>query len=68
MSQELNEVRTVLQGEGRSASDAKLVKRCLDGVEKSARALSNGRTIVETLAPVWSGLKQSWPAFLALFN
>ncbi|KFB74688.1 DUF4062 domain-containing protein [Candidatus Accumulibacter cognatus] len=68
MVQELNEVRTVLQGEGRSESDAKLVKRCLDGVEKSAKALSNGRTIVETLAPVWSGLKQSWPAFLALFN
>ena len=68
MAQELDEVRTVLQGEGRSASDAKLVKRCLDGVEKSASALSNGRTIVETLAPVWAGLKQSWPAFLALFN
>jgi len=68
MSQELNEARAVLQGEGRSASDAKLIKRCLDGVEKSAKALTNGRTIVETLAPVWSGLKQSWPAFLALFN
>ncbi|MCM8611922.1 DUF4062 domain-containing protein [Accumulibacter sp.] len=68
MEQELDEVRTVLQGEGRSASDAKLVKRCLDGVETSARALSNGRAIVETLAPVWAGLKQSWPAFLALFN
>lgn len=68
MALELDEVRTVLQGEGRSASDAKLVKRCLDGVEKSASALSNGRTIVETLAPVWAGLKQSWPAFLALFT
>ena len=68
MAQELDEVRTVLQGEGRSVSDAKLVKRCLDGVENSARALSNGRTIIETLAPVWAGLKQSWPAFLALFN
>lgn len=68
MAQELDEVRTVLQGEGRSVSDAKLVKRCLDAVENSASALSNGRTIVETLAPVWAGLKQSWPAFLALFN
>jgi len=68
MAQELNDARTVLQREGRSVSDAQVVKRCLDGVEKSAKALSNGRTIVETLAPVWAGLKQSWPAFLALFN
>jgi hypothetical protein len=68
MAQELDKVRTVLQADGRSASDAKLVKRCLDGVEKTASALSNGRTIVETLAPVWAGLRQSWPAFLALFN
>ncbi len=68
MSQELNEARAVLQCEGRSASDAKLIKRCLDGVEKSAKALTNGRTIVEALAPVWAGLQHSWPAFLALFH
>ena len=68
MAQEVNEVRTVLQGEGRSASDAKLVKRCLEGVETSAKALRNGQAIIESLPPVWTGLKHSWPAFLALFN
>lgn len=30
---------------------AKLVKRCLDGLKQGAEAVENGSTIVESLAP-----------------
>lgn len=66
MEGDLSEIREVLKTEDRSKPNAKLVKRCLDGLKDAAGAVKNGSTIVETLTPVWEGLKNSWPDFAAL--
>ena len=49
-------------------SDAKLVKRCLEGLKQGAEAVENGEKIIEKVTPVWDGLKSAWPAFLALIS
>lgn len=48
--------------------DAKLVKRCLEGLKQGAEAVENGEKIIEKVTPVWDGLKSAWPAFLALIS
>lgn len=48
--------------------DAKLVKRCLEGLKQGAAAVENGEKIIEKVTPVWDGLKSAWPAFLALIS
>jgi hypothetical protein len=48
--------------------DAKLVKRCLEGLKQGAEAAENGEKIIEKVTPVWDGLKSAWPAFLALIS
>jgi hypothetical protein len=68
MEGDLSEIREVLKTEDRSKPNARLVKRCLDGLKDAAGAVKNGSAIVATLAPVWEGLKNSWPDFSALIN
>ena len=63
---DLQEVRDVIAKGKPEDGHVKLVKRCLEGIKQGAEALENGDTILEKLAPVWTGLKAAWPAFLAL--
>lgn len=49
-------------------SQAKFVKRCLDGLKQGAEAVENGSTIVEKLAPAAMALAAAWPAFVGLFS
>ena len=63
---DLQEVREAIAKGKPEDGHAKLVKRCLEGIKQGAEALENGETILEKLAPVWTGLKAAWPAFLAL--
>jgi hypothetical protein len=48
--------------------EAKLVKRCLEGLKQGAEAVENGEKIIGKVTPVWDGLKSAWPAFLALIS
>lgn len=65
---DLKEVSTAIATGKPVDADAKLVKRCLEGLKQGAEAVDNGGKIVERLAPVWDGLKAAWPAFLALMS
>ncbi len=44
---------------------AKLVKRCLDGLKQGAEAVENGSTIVEKLAPAAMALAAAWPGIVS---
>lgn len=61
MSSQLSEVREVLQSEARSTDDGHRVKSCLDGLEKTAKAVTNAQAVHKALAPIWEGAKYYWP-------
>ena len=65
---DLKEVSSVVETGKPADADAKLVKRCLEGLKQGAEAVDNGGKIIERLAPLWDGLKAAWPAFLALMS
>ena len=65
---DLNDVSTAVETGKPSDGDAKLVKRCLEGLKQGAEAVENGGKIIEKLEPVWNGLKAAWPAFLTLIS
>lgn len=65
---DLKEVSAVVETGKPSEGDARLVKRCLEGLKQGAEAVENGGKIVEKISPVWDGLKAAWPAFLALIS
>ena len=65
---QLETIRDKATREPRSDADASVVKQCLDGLEKGAKAVTNGSTIIEKLTPFAEGLARHWPALAALLG
>ena len=61
MSSELNKLRELLQSGARAAEDPGRIKGCLDGLQKTANAVTNGQAIIKALAPMWEAAKQYLP-------
>ena len=65
---QLETIRDKATREPRSDADASVVKQCLDGLEKGAKAVTNGSAIIEKLMPLAQGMAKHWPALAALLG
>lgn len=52
----------------RTPTDARTVKRALEALKTGAEAIDQGKSIVEKLTPVWTGLAYAWPALANLLS
>lgn len=62
---DLEDVHEVVKTGKPDDGQAKLVKRCLDGLKQGAEAVENGSTIVEKLAPAAMALAAAWPGIVS---
>ena len=62
---DLEDVHEVVKTGKPDDGQAKLVKRCLDGLKQGAEAVENGSTIVEKLGPAAMALAAAWPGIVS---